>query len=149
MRIAIGEFAHETNTFCPGVTPLEQFQRRHWATGDEIFAQHRGVRDPLGGVVLRHRPRLQAGADLTLPLAGQHELSLRLRHLSRRFDSAIPTGDRWLSPSTTLDVALRRQWGPTTVLLALDDVTDARGEEVIGLDIPGRRLRLSLQWNLQ
>ncbi len=107
------------------------------------------VRDPLGGVVLRHRPRLQAGADLTLPLAGQHELSLRLHHLSRRFDSSIPTGDRWLSPSTTLDVALRRQWRQATVLLALDDVTDARGEEVIGLDIPGRRLRLSLQWNLQ
>jgi microcystin degradation protein MlrC len=51
VRIAIGEFAHETNTFCPGLTPLEQFQRRHWATGDEIFEQHHGVRDPLGGMI--------------------------------------------------------------------------------------------------
>ncbi len=107
------------------------------------------VRDPVGGVVLRYRPRLQAGADLTLPLGGQHELSLRLHHLGRRFDSSIPTGDRWLGATTTLDLALRRQWGPATLLLALDDATDARGEEVIGLDTPGRRLRLSLHWDLQ
>lgn len=51
VRIAIGEFAHETNTFCPGVTPLEKFQARHWAVGDEIFAVHRGVRDSLGGMI--------------------------------------------------------------------------------------------------
>ncbi|WP_202842349.1 TonB-dependent receptor plug domain-containing protein [Luteimonas saliphila] len=106
------------------------------------------VRDPLGGVVLRYRPRLQAGADLTLPL-GQHELSLRLHHLGRRFDSSIPTGGRWLAAMTTFDLALRRQWGPATVLLALDDATDARGEEAIGLDTPGRRLRLALRWDLQ
>lgn len=106
------------------------------------------VRDPVGGIVLRHRPRLQAGAGLTVPLDGQAELSLRLQHLGRRFDSSIPTGDRWLSPATTLDVALRRQWGRATVLLALDDVGDARGEEVIGLEAQGRRLRLALQWGL-
>ncbi|MBA2519264.1 MAG: M81 family metallopeptidase [Chloroflexia bacterium] len=51
MRIAIGEFAHETNTFCPGLTPLEKFQARHWASGDEIFTLHRGVRDSLGGMI--------------------------------------------------------------------------------------------------
>lgn len=107
------------------------------------------VRDPEGDVVLRHRPRLQAGADLSLPLAGDTELSLRLQHLGRRFDSSIPTGDRWLDPATTLDLALRRRWGPAAVLLALDDVADARGEEVIGLDAAGRRLRLSLHWSLR
>ncbi len=107
------------------------------------------VRDPVGGVALRHRPRLQAGAELLLPLPSQSDLSLRLQHLSRRFDSSIPTGDRWLDAATTLDLALRRQWGPATLVLGLDDVTDARGEEVVGLEIPGRRLRLALQWDLQ
>ena len=104
------------------------------------------VRDPLGDVVLRHRPRVQAGADLAVPLGARYELSLRLQHLGRRFDSSIPTGDRWLDATTTLDVTLRGRWGPATVLLALDDLGDARGEEVIGLDAQGRRLRLSLHW---
>ena len=51
MRIAIGEFAHETNTFRAGVTPLADFQARHWLRGDDILARHRGVRDPLGGMI--------------------------------------------------------------------------------------------------
>jgi hypothetical protein len=73
---------------------------------------------------------------------------LWLHHLGRRFDSSIPTGDRWLAAVTTLDVVLRRHWQQTTLLLALDNAADARGEEVIGLEIPGRRLRLALQWDL-
>jgi microcystin degradation protein MlrC len=51
MRIAIGEFAHETNTFCPGLTEVEDFRRRHWEAGAEILANHRGVRDELGGMI--------------------------------------------------------------------------------------------------
>lgn len=107
------------------------------------------VRDPVGDIVLRHRPRLQVGTDLALPLGQQSELSLRLHYLARRFDSSIPTGDRWLASATTLDLSLRQRWGPATLLVMLDDVTDTRGEEVIGLDTPGRRLRLSLHWELQ
>jgi microcystin degradation protein MlrC len=51
MRIAIGEFAHETNTFCPGLTTVEAFKARHWLTGEDIVARHRGVRDTLGGMI--------------------------------------------------------------------------------------------------
>ena len=51
MRIAIGEFAHETNTFRAGTTPVEAFQNRHWLSGEEIVAGHRGVRDSLGGML--------------------------------------------------------------------------------------------------
>jgi microcystin degradation protein MlrC len=50
VRIAIGGFAHETNTFCPGVTGVERFKERHWLTGDEIRRRHGGVRDDLGGM---------------------------------------------------------------------------------------------------
>jgi len=51
MKIAIGEFAHETNTFRAGTTPVEAFKRRHWLSGDEIISGHRGVRDSLGGML--------------------------------------------------------------------------------------------------
>ncbi len=51
MRFAIGEFAHETNTFCPGVTEVEAFQRRHWEEGEEILTKNRGVRSELGGMI--------------------------------------------------------------------------------------------------
>jgi microcystin degradation protein MlrC len=51
MRIAIGEFAHETNTFCAGLTEVDDFKARHWCAGDELLAKHTGVRDPLGGMI--------------------------------------------------------------------------------------------------
>jgi microcystin degradation protein MlrC len=51
MRFAIGEFAHETNTFCPGLTEVEDFKRRHWEAGEEILANNRGVRGELGGMI--------------------------------------------------------------------------------------------------
>jgi microcystin degradation protein MlrC len=51
MRIAIGEFAHETNTFCPGFTEVAAFQARYWNIGAEVIAHHRGVRNDLGGMI--------------------------------------------------------------------------------------------------
>lgn len=51
MRIAIGEFAHETNTFCPGYTEVEAFQSRYWNVGDEVIAHHLSVKDDLGGMI--------------------------------------------------------------------------------------------------
>lgn len=51
MRFVIGEFAHETNTFCPGFTEIDAFHLRHWQVGDEIIEQNRGVRRELGGMI--------------------------------------------------------------------------------------------------
>lgn len=51
MRFVIGEFAHETNTFCPGFTEIDAFRLRHWQVGEEIIAQNRGVRRELGGMI--------------------------------------------------------------------------------------------------
>lgn len=51
MRFAIGEFAHETNTFCPGFTELDAFKSTFWCEGDEIFTRNRGVRNDLGGMI--------------------------------------------------------------------------------------------------
>ncbi len=62
MRIAIGEFAHETNTFCPGFTELDAFKSTFWCEGDEIFTVNRGVRNDLGGMI-------EAGERLGIELA--------------------------------------------------------------------------------
>jgi len=51
MRIAIGEFAHETNTFCAGLTEVDEFKARHWVAGEELLENHDGVRGPLGGMI--------------------------------------------------------------------------------------------------
>jgi microcystin degradation protein MlrC len=51
MRFAIGEFAHETNTFCPGFTELDAFRSTFWCEGDEVIARNRGVRNDLGGMI--------------------------------------------------------------------------------------------------
>jgi microcystin degradation protein MlrC len=51
MRFAIGEFAHETNTFCPGFTELDAFKATFWCEGEEIIAMNRGVRNDLGGMI--------------------------------------------------------------------------------------------------
>lgn len=51
MRIAIGQFAHETNTFCPGLTGVGAFRDRHWLAGRAIVDGHGGVRDDLGGML--------------------------------------------------------------------------------------------------
>ncbi len=45
MRIAFGEFAHETNAFRPGVTDVAQFKALMWERGDDILAAHRGIHE--------------------------------------------------------------------------------------------------------
>src|SRR5437868_1889609 len=50
-RIAIGEFAHETNTFCPEPTDVGPFKEYEWLTGDEIVREHGGNRTYLGGML--------------------------------------------------------------------------------------------------
>lgn len=123
------------------------------ALGETAWLQFDGawmrVRDPDGGVQLRHRPRLQLGAQVSLPLAGDSSVDLAVRHLGTRNDSSIATGDRQLAAVTTIDLGLRRQFGPMQALLAVDNLGDTRREQVLGTPVPGRRLRLALQWSLQ
>src|SRR5688572_8504466 len=51
VRIAIGGIIHETNTFCAGLTTLDDFKRIQWAEGAEVIGLHRGVRSDLGGMI--------------------------------------------------------------------------------------------------
>ncbi len=72
MRIAIGEFAHETNTFCAGLTEVEDFKKRHWVAGEELLAKHDGVRDPLGGMIAAGK---DAGIEIVPTIATSTEPS--------------------------------------------------------------------------
>jgi microcystin degradation protein MlrC len=51
MRIAIGQIMHETNTMFGPPTPVEEFQRQGWDTGQEILSEDTGVRTYLGGMI--------------------------------------------------------------------------------------------------
>ncbi len=51
MRIAIGGISHETNTFCSGLSEVENFKLGEWSEGQEIIQRHSGVRDYSGGIL--------------------------------------------------------------------------------------------------
>src|SRR3972149_6668827 len=50
-RMAVGQFSHETNTFCKGLTEVEHFRESLWSSGDEIVERFRGTRTYLGGML--------------------------------------------------------------------------------------------------
>ena len=49
MRIAVGCIGHETNTFSPVVTTLDNFKKGSYHSGDEIITAFRGTRTITGG----------------------------------------------------------------------------------------------------
>ncbi len=49
MRIAVGCIGHETNTFSPVTTTLENFKKGSYYRGDEIVSAFRGTRTITGG----------------------------------------------------------------------------------------------------
>lgn len=51
MRIAIGQVSHETNTFCAGLTTIDDFKERAWLYGQEIIDANRDVRSYIGGMI--------------------------------------------------------------------------------------------------
>jgi microcystin degradation protein MlrC len=50
-RIAVGEIAHETNTFCADPTPIGPFKDLEWFQGEEIVRAHDGNRTYIGGML--------------------------------------------------------------------------------------------------
>jgi len=53
MKIAIGQIAHETNTFSTVPTTEDSFRLWEWDHGQSILENHRGVEDYLGGMIDR------------------------------------------------------------------------------------------------
>lgn len=55
LRIAIGELSHETNTFCAGLTTMEDFRGFMCFEGEAITHAHAGNRTYVGGMLDRCR----------------------------------------------------------------------------------------------
>lgn len=132
MRFAVGGFAHETNTFCPGVTELSAF-KSEWAEGDDILAKNRGVRTDLGGMI-DAADRL--GIDLIPTLSTSTEPSATIaRHA---FDTITSTIISQISAALPVDAVVFGVHGAGSAE-GIDDIEGAflgMIREVIGPDIP-------------
>ncbi len=53
MRIAIGQLSHETNTFSNVRTTVDKFKELDWDEGGRIVEKNRGVKNYLGGMIVR------------------------------------------------------------------------------------------------
>ena len=130
MRIALGGVIHETNTFCKGLTPIDDFRQ---AAGDEIIELNRGVRSYAGGVIEssdRHGyelvPIFLAGATPSATIAGEVYESLRDRVLD---------GIRDNGPFDAVCLTLHG----AGVAEGYDDIEGdivRRTREIVGTDVP-------------
>ena len=75
MRIAIGQVAHETNTFSNVKTTIDLFKLWEWDHGETIVQKHSGVKDYLSGMIDR-------GSSLGIEI--------------------VPTFSAWANPSGTI-----------------------------------------------
>lgn len=133
MRIAIGQIAHETNTFRAGVTGVERFQADTWQTGEEILEKHRGVRDFLGGMIA-------AGDELGIEIVPTFAASAE--------PSATIARDAYDTMRDELLAGLRAAGQIDAICLALHGAGSAEGiddvegtllaevREVVGPDLP-------------
>lgn len=110
------------------------------------------VGESAGTPPLRFRPRLQGGTRLSIPVGDQMSLHVSARYIGRRFDSSIPTADRWLGGYTQVNAnavtAINNRWVKDLRLtLAVDNLLDRHAEESIGNLIGSRRIRVGVQWS--
>lgn len=133
MRIAIGMIAHETNTFCAGLTGVPAFEARGWRVGDEIIHAHRGVRDDLGGM-LAAAERL--GVEIVPTFATTTEPSGTIaRGAYERMRDALLAGLRAALPVDAVCLALHG----AGVAEGIDDLEGEllrEAREVIGPELP-------------
>ena len=147
MRIAVGEFAHENNTFCPGVTGIESFRARHWLAGDEILAVHSGVRNPLGGMIAA-----SDGIELVPTLATSTEPSATIaRSAYYMIRDALFAAIRDAGPLDALCLSLHGAGSAEgiddvegTLLTELREVVGADLPVVVTLDLHGHTTRAML-----
>ena len=76
MRVAIGALMHESNTFAPGLTTLDDFRRTQLLTGAAIVEAHAGTGSEVGGA---------------------------LEALRRHGAEVVPTLSAWAMPSPLLE----------------------------------------------
>lgn len=95
-RVAVGQYAHETNSFCPGLTHLDAFKERSYAEGEAIFSVYSGTRTYVGGILqaaaelgARVVPLLSASATPSAHIAPETHAFIK-SELLRRLKEALP-----------------------------------------------------------
>ena len=132
MRFAIGEFSHETNTFCPGVTDLSAF-KADWSELDEIFTHNRGVRTDLGGMIDAAE---RLGIELAPTLSTTTQPSATIS--KEAFDTITSTLIDHLKAALPVDAVIMGAHGAGSAE-GIDDIEGAflgMVREVIGPDVP-------------
>lgn len=95
-RVAIAQYAHETNSFCPGFTYLDAFKERGYLEGKEILSFLSGTRTYVGGMLkgaqevgARVVPLLSAAATPSGHIAPETHAFLKNEILTR-LKAALP-----------------------------------------------------------
>src|SRR5689334_1937059 len=137
MKIAIGGFQHETNTFAPSKATFEDFVRgRSWpplARGDEIFERSAGLNVPIAGFI--ERMRKTSHALIPTAWAGTSPSAHVTREAFERIAEMIVSGLRTALP---LDAVYLDLHGA----MVAEHVEDGEGEllerihQVVGADVP-------------
>ena len=93
MRIAIGCIGHETNTFSPVATTLDNFTKRSYHRGDEIINAFRGPRTITGGSLMSQNNSIynlfRCGGRLPHRLVNQGETMPRRNFLIKGVTTLI------------------------------------------------------------
>jgi microcystin degradation protein MlrC len=133
MRIAIGQIAHETNTFIPREIGMDVFEQHDLLRGDAVIEQHGGIRTYLGGMIdtaqrLGHDlvATISAIGGADAPIA-QHTYEVLRDELVDRLSAALPVD--------AVGLALHG----AGIATGYDDIEGdllAHVREVVGPDVP-------------
>ena len=139
MKVAIGEFLHESNSFAANLTKKEAFEKtsgihaKGWGTGEEVIELAEGARTGLGGIISKCReygwvivPTIIAETLPSGPISKETFDEIKGEFINR------------IKANMPIDGVLLHLHGAATV----DKIDDAEGDlirgirEVVGKDVP-------------
>ena len=97
--------------------------------------------------LLRNRPRFKIGLSATIKLSEELLLDILNSRVGSRKDSSVPTGTVELDAYLRSDIGLRWNFHKQFwAQLVLENLWDEAYQPVVGMPVPGRRLRVGLRW---
>ncbi len=104
------------------------------------------ARNTLTGAPLRDVPRWLAGGTLLWRFKPEAAVSFDVSSVGTMVDNSVPTGDVTLAAHTRADIAVTWALRPQlAVRVAVENLFDARYEDVVGFPAPGTVFRIGLK----